>query len=128
MNSIDGIWTEVKTLGDMPGRRVGHSFDLVRVPFGGAMGVLIWGKGAATHLNDALALRLKDKTWLRPKLHGKPVVSRWRHASFPLRRRQAVFITGGDDAFGNAVMDPQLLDTSSGPAGPVCILALFDGV
>jgi hypothetical protein len=35
-----------------------------------------------------------------------------------LSHRQAVLLTGGEDAQGNAVFDPQLLDTSSGSSGP----------
>ena len=50
---------------------------------------------------------------------GKPVVSRWQHATQALSHRQAVLVTGGEDSMGNAVFDPQLLDTSGGAAGPV---------
>jgi hypothetical protein len=46
-------------------------------------------------------------------------VSRWRHATQALRHRQAVLVTGGEDPMGNAVFDPQVLDTSGGAAGPV---------
>lgn len=79
----------------------------------------MWGKGSVTYLSDAYALRVRDKTWVKPKLHGKAVVSRWRHATHALSQRQAVFVTGGDDPQGNAVFDPQLLDISGGANGPV---------
>jgi hypothetical protein len=120
------VWEAQRTGGDVsPGRRVGHTLDLVKGHFGGAVGVVIWGKGGSSYHSDALALRLKDCAWFRPKLHGHAVVSRWRHASYALTDRQAVFVAGGLDVRGHAVMDPQLLDTSGGPAGPVrCSLTL----
>lgn len=46
-------------------------------------------------------------------------MSRWQHATQALSHRQAVLVTGGEDSMGNAVFDPQLLDTSGGAAGPV---------
>ena len=115
------VWEESAGKGGIsPGRRVGHTLDVVKGPFGGAIGVVIWGKGGSSYHSDALALQLKNCAWIKPKLHGHAVVSRWRHASHALMDRQAVLVTGGLDARGNAVMDPQLLDTSGGPNGPVC--------
>ena len=74
-------WALAKAKGESPGRRVGHSLDLVKGSFGGATWVLIWGKGSTIYHNDALALRARDMVWTKPKLHGKIVVPRWRHAS-----------------------------------------------
>ncbi len=101
-----------------PGRRVGHTLACVQ-GFGGATGVVLWGKGGSSYHSDARALRLRDGAWLKPALHGCAVASRWRHASHALTDRQAVLVTGGLDVSGNPVMDPQLLDISGGPSGPV---------
>ena len=117
--TANGVWDQPKLGGDSPGQRVGHSLDLVKGSFGGATGVLLWGKGASSYHTDALALSLKDNKWTKPKLHGRFVVSRWRHASHGLSARRAVFITGGSDFQGQPVMDPQLLDISTGSRGPV---------
>jgi hypothetical protein len=101
-----------------PGRRVGHTLDLVQ-GFGGTTGVVLWGKGGSCYHSDARALRLRDGAWAKPALHGIAVTSRWRHASHALMDRQAVLVTGGLDVSGNPMMDPQLLDISGGPSGPV---------